>query len=92
MFNAWIDSFKKQIFGKWTCYMDTELGVLTWYKPNTELEVRATPNWEDSGYTPIEYGDGVELDRLEQFVFADANEYYEAMKPFLEKYENATRD
>lgn len=93
MLNTWMDAFKKTVFGEWVCYMDNELGVLVWYKPtNSDLEIRATPNWEDCGYTPIEMcdGDNFDQDKLDKFEFTDVNEYYEAMKPYLEKYENGT--
>lgn len=92
MLNAWMDTFVKQNFDEWTCYKDTDMGVLIWYKPKTDLEVRATPNWEDCKCTPIEYGDGSMVDEFDKYDFVDINEYYEAMKPYLEAYEDRTRN
>jgi hypothetical protein len=94
--NSWmgeVDGTENYSIGEWKCYYDYP-GVLAWSYGDTpfdELAVYATPNFDTDNQTPIQIdvnGDSVENMMVPKGVFADFNEYAEAMSPYLDKIES----
>ena len=96
MENPWmkdVDGTEAYKVGNWTCYYDYP-GILVWsYKvlPFDKLAVYATPNYDGDDTTPIQIdvdGQNEDMMALNQGIFADFNEYAQAMMPYLNRIED----
>jgi hypothetical protein len=96
MENPWmeeVDGTEAYKVGNWTCYYDHP-GILVWsYKdmPFDKLAVYATPNYDGDDTTPIQIdvdGQNDDTMALNQGIFADFNEYAQAMMPYLNRIED----
>ena len=96
MENPWmkdVDGTEAYKVGNWTCYYDYP-GILVWsYKdmPFDKLAIYATPNYDGDDTTPIQIdvdGQNEDMMALNQGIFADFNEYAQAMMPYLNRIED----
>lgn len=91
--NSWmadVDGMENYTVGDWKCYYDYP-GYLVWSYGDTpfdQLAVYATPNFDTDNQTPIQVdvnNNSVENMSVPKGIFADFNEYAQAMSPYLDK-------
>ena len=91
--NTWmqdVDGTDAYKVGEWTCYYDYP-GILAWSfrdEPFSEVAVYATPGYDGNDSTPIQLDvDEITVSNqtINKGVFANFQEYAQAMKPYLDK-------